>query len=164
MGKKILMVTVIFSLCSWSALAQEQEKNQGAGIAAWLKGIQQKISQIMPKKAVPVSTGVAGVRGAKEDSQVKLYWKGKKGEESVSQEELTEFKEGIDLAEKGDKPGAIHELEEFMKKYPDSALVPDAKKTLDLVKAEPKPEKMTEEKSGQKPEEMKEENKEEKKQ
>ena len=44
----------------------------------------------------------------------------------------------INAVEKGDRTGAIKELAEFMKQYPDSALIPDAKKTLDLVKEEGK--------------------------
>ena len=85
-----------------------------------------------------MSTAVAGTRGAKEDSAARLYWKGKKSDESVSEEELAVFKEGIELVAKGDRPTAINELEAFMATYPLSPLIPDAKKALDLVKAEPK--------------------------
>ena len=135
--KKVLACLMPFLLCSAVSLAQEQPK-KGPGIAEWLKSLQQKIEQIVPKKTVPLSTGVAGVRGAKEDSRVNLYWKGKKGEEPVAEEEMEKFKEALDLAGKGDEPGAVHGFEEFMKLYPDSSLIPDAKKTLDLVKAEGK--------------------------
>jgi TolA-binding protein len=137
MKKEMFILSVVLGLCCSTVLAQEQEKKAGSGIASWLKGLQQKISQIAPRKSVVMTTGVAGVRGSKEDSQVKLYWKGKKGEEAVTEEELAEFKEAVDYASKGDRAGAIQELEEFMKQYPDSPLIPDAKKTLDLVKAEP---------------------------
>jgi TolA-binding protein len=136
--KKILSIALAAALvfaCS-AALAQEQEKKTGPTIVEWLKSMQRKIDQIVPKKTIPVSTGVAGVRGAKEDTQVKLYWKGKKGEEAVAEEELACFRKGLDLASNGDNPGAARELEAFMKQYPDSALIPDAKKTLDLVKTE----------------------------
>jgi len=133
MIKKISALVVILILClSAVATAEEQGKKEG-GFADWLKSIQRKISQIVPKKTVNMSTGVAGVRGAKEDSVARLYWKGKKGAAPVSEEELKEFKEGLDRAESGDKAGAIHEFEEFMKLYPDSALIPDVKKTLDLI-------------------------------
>jgi outer membrane protein assembly factor BamD (BamD/ComL family) len=33
---------------------------------------------------------------------------------------------------------SVKGLEEFMEQFPDSALIPDAKKTLDLVRAEAK--------------------------
>lgn len=163
MYKKLFAFIMIAGLCCTTAPAQERT---GSTLAEWLKGIQKKISKIVPKKTLPQSTGVAGVRGAKEDSSAKLYWKGKKGEELVSEQEMGEFKEGIECAEKGDRAGAIKGLEEFMRKYPDSALIPDAKKTLDLVKVEEKEEKIPEakvEKKEEKKTEEKEEKNEEKK-
>jgi len=132
---------MIAGMCCTAALAQEQK---GSALSDWLKGIQKKIGKIVPKKALPQSTGVAGVRGAKEDSSVKLYWKGKKGDELVTEEEMGKFKEGLESAAKGDRAGAIQGLEAFMKQYPDSALIPDAKKTLDLVKLEAKEESTSE--------------------
>ena len=61
-----------------------------------------------------------------------------KERESVTEEEMSEFKKGIKLAVKGEWTEAVKELQGFMKQYPDSALIPDAKKTLDLVKLEEK--------------------------
>lgn len=134
MLKKLFVFVVIAGLCCTPALAQEKK---GSALSEWLKGMQKKISRIVPKKSAPhQSTGVAGVRGAKDDASVKLYWKGKKGDELVTEEEMSIFKEGLESAQKGDRAGAIKGLEDFMKKYPDSALIPDAKKTLDLVKLE----------------------------
>ena len=138
MYKKIFALVLIFGLCSLTAAAQETQEKKSMGLSDWLRGIQKKIEQIIPKKTLPVTTGVAGVRGAKEDSQVKLYWKGKKGDESVTEEELAKFKAGIDLATKGDKQASITELEDFMKQYPDSPLIPDVKKAMEMVKAEGK--------------------------
>src|SRR5574341_1146127 len=135
MYKKLFALIIVIGMCCSTAAAQEQEKKVGHGIAEWLKSLQQKIAQIAPKKAMPQGTTVAGVRGAREGASSKLYWKGRKGEEPVTEEELAGLKEGIDLAANGDNAGAIRELEEFLKQHPDSALVPDAKKTLDMVKA-----------------------------
>jgi hypothetical protein len=137
MAKKLFALVVVVGMCCTVAFAQEADRKIGASITQWLKGLQLRIAQIAPKKTAPhQSTIVAGVRGAKGDASTKLYWKGKKGEEPVTEEEMEEFKEGVDLAMKGDKAGATKELTEFMKQYPDSALIPDAKKTLDLVKVE----------------------------
>lgn len=133
--KKIVILTVLTCLSVTMALAQGQERKAGPSIAEWLKVLEKKLEQIVPSKSVPLSTVVAGARGANEDSQPKLYWKGKKGDEAVTEEELTKFKSAIAAVEKGDSTGAIKDLAEFMKQYPDSALIPDAKKTLDLVKA-----------------------------
>ncbi|HTG02238.1 MAG TPA: hypothetical protein VK654_16780 [Nitrospirota bacterium] len=141
MRKIILCVIVAVGLCGTPAAAQEQTNT---GFLDWIRGLQKKISQVAPKKSVGVTNSVAGVRGAKEDAALKLYWKSKRGDEPVTEEELAEFKEALDFAAKGDKARAIHELQEFLKMYPDSALVPDAKKTLDLAIAEPKAEQKAE--------------------
>jgi hypothetical protein len=154
--KKIFSLVLMLSLCCTAAMAQEAMKT-GPGISEWLRGLQIKIAQIMPKKTVPMTTSVAGVRGAKESVQAKLYWKGKKGEEAVTEEEMEKFKSGVVLAEKGDNEASLKQFDDFMKQYPDSALIPDAKKTFDLVKAapkeEPKPAEKVETKTEQKPEE-----------
>jgi TolA-binding protein len=138
MLKKLFALSMIVGLCCTVALAQEQGKKVGPSISEWLKGLQQRIALIVPKKSAPQNTIVAGVRGTKENSATKLYWKGKKGDEPVTEEEMLEFKKGIDLAAAGERTGAMKVLQEFMKQYPDSALIPDAKKTIDLVKAEEK--------------------------
>ena len=166
--KKIFSLVLMLSLCSTAAMAQEQAKKAGPSISEWLRGLQNKIAQIIPKKTVPMSNSVAGVRGAKEGVQAKLYWKGKKSDEAVTEEEMEKFKSGVALAEKGENESSLKQLDDFMKQYPDSALIPDAKKTFDMVKAEPKPEEKVEAKTEQKPEEkkadeLKEEKKEEQK-
>ena len=142
MNKKLGTVVLVVLLCLCTMAIAEEASKKEAGFSEWLKVIQRKIDQMVPKKAVSLTTGVAGVRGAKEDSRSRLYWKGKKGNEAVAEEELAEFKEGLDCAVKGDRARAAQVLEEFLKQYPDSPLVPDVKKTLDMVKAEggaPKP-------------------------
>ncbi len=151
--KKIFSLVLMLSLCCTAAMAQEQAKKTGSGISEWLRRLQYKIAQIIPRKTLPMTTSVAGVRGANEGVQAKLYWKGKKGEEAVTEEEMEKFKSAVALAEKGDNEGSLKQLDDFMKQYPDSALIPDAKKTFDLVKAEPKPEEKVGTKTEQKPEE-----------
>jgi TolA-binding protein len=136
--RKIVILAVLVCLSVTMALAQGQEKKAGPSISVWLKGLQKKLEQIVPRKSVPLSIVVAGGHAAKDDSQPKLYWKGEKGDEAVTEEEITKFKLAINAVEKGDRTGAIRELAEFMKQYPDSDLIPDAKKTLDLVKEEGK--------------------------
>jgi len=133
--RKIVILVILFCFSVITALAQEQA---GLSISEWLKGLQKKLEQIVPRTSVPVSIMVAGGHGAKDDTQPKLYWKGKKDDDAVTEEELTKFKLAINAVEKGDRTGAIKELAEFMKQYPNSALIPDAKKTLDLVKEEGK--------------------------
>jgi TolA-binding protein len=135
MFNKLFSLIIITVLCYSPALAQDQK---GPSLTDWLKTIQKKIDKIVPKKIQPLSTDVAGMRGTTEDATVKLYWKGKKNDELFTEEEMSEFKKGIDLAVKGDRPEAVKGLQSFMKQYPDSALIPDAKRTLDLVKTDEK--------------------------
>jgi TolA-binding protein len=137
MIRKLIIVIGMLALCITAAPAQEKK---GSGVSSWFKELQKKIDIISPRKSLSVGTGVAGVRGAKDDNgRSKLYWKGKRGEEPVTEAELAEFKEGLAFVEAGKKAEAIHEFEEFLQQHPDSALVPDAKKSLDIMKAEAKP-------------------------
>lgn len=140
MRKGLIGMIAVVVLCSGMAAAQEKREAQESGLASWLRSMRQKLDIVNPRKTLPVTTGVAGVRGAKKEEDAKLYWKGKPGDEQVSEAELAELKEAVSLAEEGKTDAAISELEEFMRQYPDSALIPDAKKTLDLVKAAPKEE------------------------
>jgi hypothetical protein len=141
MIRKFIGTAAIILLCAGAALAQEKTGKSESGLTSWLRNMQKKLDIVNPRKTMPVTTGVAGVRGAREDNgKGKLYWKGKQGDEQVTEAELKEFKEGLAFAEAGDMDKAVHELEEFMEQYPDSALIPDVKKTLDMVKAAPKAE------------------------
>jgi TolA-binding protein len=134
MIKKFIGIIFIIALCAGAAPAQEKKES---GISSWFKELQKKIDIISPRKNLSVSTGVAGVRGAKDESgKNKLYWKGKESEAPVTEAELTEFKEGLAYAEAGKNAEAVHEFEEFLMQHPDCALVPDAKKSLDMLKAE----------------------------
>jgi TolA-binding protein len=149
MIKRFIIVFSVLALCITTASAQEKKES---GFSSWFKELQKKIDLVSPKKNPVMSTGVAGVRGAKGDNgKSKLYWKGKKGDEPVTEAELLEFKEGLAFVEAGKREEAIKEFEEFLKLYPDSALVPDAKKSLDIVKADtsmaPKTEPKTETKT-----------------
>lgn len=135
MFNKLLSLIIVTGLCCSPALAQDQKI---PSLADWLKAIQKKIDRIVPKKIQPLSTGATGMRGAKEDAPVKLYWKGKMNDEPVTETELSAFRKGIDLAVKGEQTGAAKDLQNFMMEYPDSALNPDAKKTLDVLKTEEK--------------------------
>ncbi len=150
MIRKFVIAFGMFALCITTAPAQEKKES---GISSWFRELQKKIDVIAPRKSLSVGTSVAGVRGAKDESNKnKLYWKGKKGEEPVTEEELKEFREGLTSAEAGKKTEAIQEFEEFLKQHPDSALVPDAKKSLDLLKAEAKAEPVPEAKTAPKAE------------
>jgi len=135
MLRKLANIVMIAALTAGASAAEENAAQKGSGLASWLKSLQKKMEAVNPKKPLPLSTGVAGVRGAKQGDNAKLYWKGKNIEEPVTEPELAEFKKAVDLVDKGDAAAAARGLESFMHQYPDSALIPDAKKTLDMVKA-----------------------------
>jgi TolA-binding protein len=136
MIKRLTGIMVIMAVSITMASAQEKKES---GVSSWFRELQKKIDIIAPRKNLSVSTGVAGVRGAKDDSgRSKLYWKGRTGEEPVTEAELAEFKEGLAFMEAGKKAEAIHEFEEFLQQHPDSALVPDAKKSVEMIKADAK--------------------------
>jgi TolA-binding protein len=144
----IRIAIIAFSMLALCATMPSAQEKRESGISSWFKELQKKIDIISPRKSLSVSTGVAGVRGARDDSsRSKLYWKGKKGDEAVTEAELAEFKEGLAFIEAGKRTEATHEFEEFMMQYPDSALIPDAKKTLDIMKMEAKAEPAAEAKA-----------------
>jgi len=134
MYKLILAAVMLFALASAAAAAGEAKG--GLGLSEWLAGLQKKIAKIVPRKTVPVSNSVAGVRGANEACVARLYWKGRACDDFVTEEELTSFKAAVDLVAKGDPEAAIRELEGFMARFPDSDMIPDAVRTLRIVKAE----------------------------
>jgi hypothetical protein len=150
MIRKFMGIIFIIALCAGTAPAQEKKES---GFSSWFKELQKKIDIIAPRKSLSVSTGVAGVRGAKDESgKSKLYWKGKEGDEPVTEAELAEFKEGLACVEAGKTSEAIREFEEFLTQHPDCALVPYAKNSLDMLKAEGAAAPMPEAKDGQKAE------------
>ncbi len=135
MFNKLFAFIVITGLCCTAVPAQEQK---GSSLTDWLTVVRKKIDKIVTKKIVPLSGRSEERRGTKEEASVRLYWKGEKSDEPVSEEEMTDFKTSLGLAARGEQAAAITGLEKFLTQYPDSALIPDAKKTLDLVRAEKK--------------------------
>jgi hypothetical protein len=134
MHNKLIPLIIIIGLFWTMALAGEQKVSV---LSDWLTVVQQKVNTIVPRKTLPRRNSDTGMRLDREAAFVNLYWKGKKtGEEPVTKEEMTQFKAALEPAVRGERETAITALERFLEQYPESALVPDAKKTLDLVKSE----------------------------
>jgi TolA-binding protein len=129
------IVMFLLSIGAAAALEEQKPMNKQEGFMEWIKVLQHKIEAMAPKKTMPMGTGVAGIRGAKEDEKSKLYWKGKKGQDAVTEEELIAFRSAVDLAEQGKRDAAIKGFEDFLARYPGSPLTEDAKKTLEMVRA-----------------------------
>ncbi|MDY6904641.1 MAG: tetratricopeptide repeat protein [Thermodesulfobacteriota bacterium] len=77
-------------------------------------------------------TSVVGVRGAENDSDNSLYWKGETepegaGADPLSDEDAPEmFRAAVTFAMDGKETDALRIFREFMASYPDSELMPDA--------------------------------------
>lgn len=136
MRKLPILIIVALFLSAGAAMALEEQRpaDKNTGFMEWIKTLQRKIETMAPKKTMPMGTGVAGIRGAKDDEKAKLYWKGKKGEDAVTEDELIAFRSAVELAEQGQKDASIKGLEDFLVRYPGSPLTEDARKTLDMLK------------------------------
>jgi len=84
-------------------------------------------------------TAVGGVRGAAEDANDSLYWKGKENQVQVPEEELDMFNSALDMAVEGKNAEAMKRFEEFLAKYPESTLKKDASDALANIKSAPAP-------------------------
>lgn len=133
--KKLALIVLVAGLVAGGAAgagAAAAEKDEG--LMGWLKALQRRIETLTPQRSVQLSTGVAGIRGAKDDEQAKLYWKGKDEAAPVTADELEMFGAAVERALKGENAEAAKDLEAFLARYPDSPLTADAKKTLELMK------------------------------
>ena len=135
--RSLWMVLLAAHLVAGAGFAQDRtDADKGEGLMGWLKSLQRKIESLAPQRSLQLSTGVAGIRGAKDDEQAKLYWKGKDTADPVTVDELSAFGAAVDLALTGKQAEAAKELEKFIAQYPDSPLIADARKTLEMVKNE----------------------------
>lgn len=118
-------------LCLAAVLPLSAER----GFKDWLKDLEARIRRTESRRNSQIAA-VASVRGAKQDDAAKLYWKGRRGNRSVTAEELDAFKGAVRLAKDGKTAEAKAALEAFVAKYPGGALEEDAKQTLALLPAE----------------------------
>jgi TolA-binding protein len=71
------------------------------------------------------------LRGAAQESASKqLYWKGRRGAETVTPDEVKVFRSSIEQARAGKTAEATASLKSFQEKYPKSPLLPDVQETL----------------------------------
>ncbi|MDP2168729.1 MAG: hypothetical protein Q8J64_10415 [Thermodesulfovibrionales bacterium] len=126
--KRALAVLSVLSLLVFAAsLSFAAEKEN-----LWTT-LKNKVSTMTPTKTVTTTTAVGGLRGAKDGGET-LYWKGKDTTIEVTREELDNFSIALDYASKGEKMEARKRFEDFLKKYPSSALAKDAKDSLQMLK------------------------------
>ncbi len=130
--KRTLIVLLATVFISTSLYAGETKKK----VSFW-DSLKTKITKIVPKKKSNLNapTVVGGVRGAKEESADKLYWKNKEVEMNVAQDELDEFNSALTLAVDGNVEEAKKGFETFLATYPDSHLCGDAQTAIKQLQA-----------------------------
>ncbi len=115
------ILTMAFTVDSYGA----------SSLSSWLKRITYKIKVISGSdNSSTKRNAVAGVKGTEAENKEELYWKSVQVEDA----EKTLMNEAIALAEEGKNELAIKKLEEFVEKYPESALIEDAKAGLLAMK------------------------------
>jgi len=123
MLKRYLGLMVIIAVAYGTAYAEERPAAKETGLSAWFKELQRRSTSSRPRKRLPVSTDVAGVPGKGDSAGASST--GKEEGRRAGYRGGTEGVQGVDgVREKGDTTAAIKELDEFMKQYPDSALIP----------------------------------------
>ncbi len=131
--KKIFILFIGFVLIASVSFADDKKTDKD--MSFWEK-LKTKIEKITPKKKLPITTAVGGVRGVKNESADMLYWKDSEDGIAVSEEELEIFKTALQFAEEGQvrEAGAI--FEKFMKDFPDSQLSEDARMAVAVIQVE----------------------------
>ena len=128
--KRLLIITGCLLLFVSLGLAEEAVKEA----PTFWQNIRTKIEKITPKQKPAVTTAVGGVRGTEHD-RTELYWKGEEKEFVVEAEEFTAFSEALESAENNDQEKAAQLFENFIKTYPQSLLIADAKQALKELQA-----------------------------
>lgn len=124
-------------LCVQPLYANEESGQKGGGqkeseaTSLW-DSLRKKIETFTPKKKLSATTAVGGVRGALVESE-DLYWKGERIAEEINPKELKDFDNALVLYEAGNSDGAKNAFGKFVTDYPESILVSDANKALELL-------------------------------
>jgi hypothetical protein len=130
MKKKALLVLVVLLAVVFASVVQGAEKD------TFWDSLRVKLQKITPAKNINETTSVAGIRGAKNDSESDMYWKGKDKTESVTEEELQKFNLALDAKMKGNSEQSLKLFDEFLIAYPQSPLRVDALQAADKIKLE----------------------------
>src|SRR5689334_19081138 len=99
------------SMAGWTDDAKSAAKTSD-----YLENLQIKLEHTAQRANQPGASGssVIGLRGSKQEPLSKqLYWKGKKGNEPVSLEEVKSLRSAVEQARAGQKTEAIEALKKF---------------------------------------------------
>lgn len=123
--------------------AEAEAAKTDSDLTRYLEELQVKLEHTAQRSNQPTSSGsnVVGLRGSKQEPlSHQLYWKGKQGAGPVTPDEVKLLRAALEQARTGHKTEAVTMLQTFEQKYPKSALLPDARQTLQKLTASPAPE------------------------
>ncbi len=127
----ILCLGIVFIAASVSFADNSKTENK---LDFWEK-LRNKIETLMPKKELPVTTAVGGVRGIKNETAGNLYWKDPEAKVNVPEEELEIFKTALQLVDEGKAQEAGVLFEKFISEFPESHLTADARQAVAVIQA-----------------------------
>lgn len=107
----------------------------GKGEGFW-NALRSKLEKVTPTRKSTATTAVGGVRGAKNDEAVDIYWKGKNNRAEIGEDELEKFNLAVECRLKGDNKLAQKHFEEFLQDYPNSSLRTEGLQAVEKLKAE----------------------------
>jgi hypothetical protein len=107
----------------------------GKGDGFW-SALRSKLEKVTPTRKSTATTAVGGVRGAKNDEAVDIYWKGKNKRAEIGEDELEKFNLAVECRLKGENKLAQKHFEEFLHDYPNSTLRPEGLQAIEKLKEE----------------------------
>lgn len=134
MKNLIVAASVVLGITSFLKAAEPGTPPMAS--KTYLSDLQVKLDHAARRANQPTSgsTNVIGLRGSKQEPLSKqLYWKGEKGPEAVSPEEVKVFRAAVEQANTGQTAEAVPALKAFVDKYPQSPLKSDAEEALRVL-------------------------------
>ncbi len=128
--RRALTALVVLLLMAIPVTGQCAPASDQGGFWAQLKN---KLEGFAPQKKATVTTAVGGVRGSKDKSADTLYWKGESTLQEIAEDELTAFQQACQSADAGDATKALGQFEEFIRIYPQSVLISDARQAINRL-------------------------------
>ncbi|MCK4739203.1 MAG: hypothetical protein KAT46_04565 [Deltaproteobacteria bacterium] len=124
--KKLILAILTVSIFTFAGLAD------AGGFNSWMKNFAHKLKMFSSTSKSSTKTAVAGVKGAEGEVDDGLYWK----TSEVTDAQVADMTEAMVYAGEGNNAMATETLSNFVKKYPNSPLVKDAREGLALLKNE----------------------------
>src|SRR5262245_1097086 len=126
-----LLLATLPALAQQSAPAQKSPPTESAGLKETLGNLWGRLRAVTPRSAPPpatTATVTAGLRGNEAtESELKAYWRGDKAQDPSARKEREALEQAQGLADGGNFAGAAQAYEAFLKQYPSSTLIANAR-------------------------------------